>query len=50
MPGVTQILLSRGLSFPLLLSLAMACKHMPCLASRNLVRGKLVFRGLVTVT
>ena len=28
----------------------MACKHVPIIASRILVRGKLVFRGLVTVT
>ena len=28
----------------------MACKNVPRMASRNVVRGKLVFRGLVTVT
>ena len=43
-------MLTGGPSFSMLLSLAIACKHVPKIASRNLFCGKLVFRGLITVT
>ena len=42
----THTLLSKYLSFSMLLSLAVACTNMPRISSRNLVRGKVVSRGL----